>query len=110
MLDKIKNEPAEVQFADVITYIDATYNFEPCAFLNGELENAIGQNSGSCKVFQFAILEKLTKEQTLACFGDYYRIEVLEKPNESNHQNIRNFMIHGFDGLKFETLTLTPKA
>ncbi len=110
MLSKIKNEPAEVQFADIIAYIGATYNFEPCAFLNGELENAIGQNSGSCKVFQFAILENLSKEQTLACFGDYYRIEVLQKPEETNHQNIRNFMIFGFDGLKFEKITLTPKA
>jgi hypothetical protein len=110
MLEKIKNNPSEIQFKDVIAHIDAHFDFEPCAFLNGDLENAVGQNSGSCKVMQFAIIENLSKEETLACFGEYYRVEVLENMDGTNHQNIRNFMIYGFDGLKFETLTLKRKS
>lgn len=109
MLRKIKDCSKDIKFATIIDYIDAYFDFEPCAFLNGTLENAAGQNSGSNKVFQFGILEKLNKEQTLACFGEYYQIEVLGKPDETNHQNIRNFMEYGFDGLKFETLTLRLK-
>jgi hypothetical protein len=109
MLTQIKNLSTEIQFKDIIAYIDAHYDFEPCAFLNGDIENATGQNSGSCKVFQFAIIEDLTKEQTLTCFGEYYQVEVLQNLEGSNHQNIRNFIMYGFDRLKFETLTLTKK-
>jgi HopJ type III effector protein len=109
MVDLIKNHPDEVQFPEVIAHIDAQFDFEPCAFLNGDLENAIGQNSGSCKLFQFALLESLSKVETLACFGEYYRTEVLQNPEGTNHQNIRNFMMYGFEGLKFEESTLKRK-
>ena len=78
------------------------YAFTPTAFANGELSNAAGENNGSCKLFSFAKLTGLTKEQTLACFGHHYTDHVLKHPEGTDHANIRNFMKHGWDGIRFE--------
>ena len=59
-------------------------------------------------MFSFAIKQGFTKEETLACFGQYY-LEVVEDPNGAGHQNIRNFMNTGFEGLSFANETLTEK-
>ncbi len=109
ILDLIRDKKEEIQFGEVISHIDENYNFSPTSFRNGEFQNESGQNNGSCKVFQFAIINKLNKEETLACFGDYYRKDVLENLEGNDHQNIRNFMKHGFDGLVFDSMTLHPK-
>ena len=45
----------------------------------------------------------------LACFGSYYFEEVLGNPEGSNHQNIRNFMKTGWNGIKFEGEALSEK-
>jgi len=100
-LSKLNSSPTTIGFADTIATVEANYHFTPTAFRNGNLENAAGQNSGSCKLFAFARLQNLSKEQTLACFGDYYRIDVLQHPNAEDHQNIRNFMQFGWDGVIF---------
>jgi hypothetical protein len=63
--------------------------------------NESGTNEGSCKIFAFAQLNDLSVEQTLACFGKYYREDVLENPEGNDHGNIRNFMISGWEGVKF---------
>ena len=68
-----------------------------------------GENSGSCKLFAFARLQGLSEAQTLACFGSYYRDDVLGDPGGSNHQNIRNFMQTGWKGVQFEGEALKPK-
>ncbi|SFC67539.1 HopJ type III effector protein [Algibacter lectus] len=105
----LKNAPETIAFSDTITAIEAKYNFTPTAFKNGELTNAAGENSGSCKLFAFAKNEGFTKKETLACFGQYYFEDVLKDPNGDGHQNIRNFMKTGFDGLAFEGEPLTKK-
>lgn len=74
------------------------------------MQNSDAENLGSCKVFSFAVKQQLTKEETLACFGQYYFIDVLENPNGTDHQNIRNFMNTGFEGLVFEDETLVEKV
>ena len=108
-IEKLKNTPKNIVFANTISAIEAKYNFTPTAFKNGTLENATGENSGSCKLFAFAKLENLTKEETLACFGQFYFDDVLKDPNGTGHQNIRNFMKTGFEGLSFEGEPLTAK-
>lgn len=45
------------------------------------------------------MLHKLTKEQTLNGFGGYYREDVLKNPQGTDHEQIRNFMNHGWDGV-----------
>ena len=81
--------------------IDAHYQFTGTAFDNGEQHNDAGQNSGSCKVFSFAQLNQLSEQQTLNMFAQYYRDDVLGNPSGEDHQNIRQFMVHGFAGLRF---------
>lgn len=108
-LKKLNDTPQEVAFTDTMAVIDASYEFTPMAFTNGDLRNEAGQNSGSCKLLAFAMLNGLSEEQTLACFGDYYRQDVLKNPEGTDHQNIRNFMKYGWAGVKFDRIPLQPK-
>ena len=100
---KLKNNPNTIEFSETMSVIDENYNFTPTAFKNGSLKNEEGQNSGSCKLFAFAKAQGFSKEETLACFGQFYFDDVLKAPNGTGHQNIRNFMNTGFSGLSFET-------
>ncbi|MBD0823254.1 HopJ type III effector protein [Aestuariibaculum marinum] len=106
---KLQTTPETVAFNDTMATIEANFEFTPTAFKNGELQNEAGQNSGSCKLFAFAKQQGFTKEETLACFGKFYSEEVLNDPEGTGHQNIRNFMKTGFEGLSFEGEPLTAK-
>jgi hypothetical protein len=101
-IQKISSYPGKIDFQETIQFIDLNYNFEPTKFKNGDTINEENQNNGSCKVFSFALLNKLSEEQTLHLFGDYYRKDVLENPNGTDHQNIRNFIKYGWEGISFE--------
>lgn len=100
-LQTLATAPESISFNDTIAVIDAHYDFTPSAFRNGEMQNEAGQNNGSCKIFSFARMHQLTPQQTLHCFGSYYRDDVLKHPQGSDHQNIRNFIKHGWDGIAF---------
>ncbi|MGY0615506.1 HopJ type III effector protein [Vibrio sp. FJH11] len=108
-LDAVASTPEQIEFESTIAVIEANYEFTPTAFTNGETENAAGQNNGSCKIFAFGLLNNLDKEATLACFGRFYRQDVLQHPEKDDHQNIRNFMVSGWDGVKFESSALVAK-
>lgn len=108
-LTKLANNSDDIDFTEVMTVIDANYQFNPTKFRNGELENEAGQNNGSCKIFAFGLLHFLSEEQTLACFGDYYRKDVLENPEGDDHQNIRNFIETGWNGVLFEGFALAAQ-
>ena len=107
-LQQLNTQPDSIDFNDTIAVIDSLYHFTPSAFKNGTTQNSAGQNNGSCKLFAFAHLHKLTEQQTLACFGQYYRDDVLQKPDGDDHQNIRNFMNSGWSGIQFENMPLSP--
>ena len=100
-LQQLRETPESVAFSETMATIDSAYEFTPTAFKNGDLENEAGQNNGSCKIFAFAKDRGLDAAQTLACFGDYYRSDVLEHPDGADHQNIRNFMRSGWEGVVF---------
>lgn len=106
---KLKETPTAIVFADTMQVIDANYSFTPTTFTNGNVTNNAGENSGSCKVFAFAIQQELTKEEALFCFGEHYQ-NVLEDANGTSHQNIRNFMNTGFNGLSFKGEALQLNA
>jgi hypothetical protein len=91
-----------VSFTETIAVISENYDYTPTAFKNGLTENAAGQNEGSCKIFAFAKLNELSPAQTLSLFGDYYRVDVLANPDATDHQNIRQFMQHGWAGIVFD--------
>ena len=107
---QLSSEPQSIQFSQTIALIDALYQFTPTAFRNGELQNAAGENNGSCKILAFGALHQLSEPQTLALFGDYYWLDVLPDVKGTNHANIRNFMRTGWDGVHFEGQALQGKT
>ncbi len=109
-LQRLESSPKSIAFADTIAAIDENYDFTPTQFRNGDLQNEAGQNNGSCKIFSFARINALTEEQTLHCFGSYYREDVLKHPEGTDHKNIRNFMKTGWDGIAFEGNALSLKS
>jgi len=105
----VKTSPETIEFNTLMDVIETHYDFTPTAFKNGELMNQADENQGSCNLFSFAQLNGLDKEQTLVCFGAFYRDDVLKNPGADNHQNIRSFMEFGWDGIEFESEALKPK-
>ncbi len=101
ILEQLKNFPETINFNDVIVFIDENYNFKPVRFVNGSIVNEANQNNGSCKIFSFAKLNNLSEKDTLALFGDFYRNDVLQNPEGEDHQNIRNFIKYGWNGIQF---------
>ena len=108
-LDPLTQSPDSINFSDTMAVIDENYDFTPSEFINGNLTNEANQNNGSCKIFSFAKINKLSEDITLHCFGDYYRKDVLEHPDANDHQNIRNFMKSGWSGIRFNTTPLILK-
>lgn len=106
----IQGEP--ISFHETIVVITENYHYHPVEFSNGLgddiLVNPPGVNEGSCKIFAFARLHKLTKEQTLRLFGDFFTTDVMLNPQGNDHQNIRRFMRDGWDGIRFKEAALTP--
>ena len=111
LLSLIKNNPDDIKFNDVITLINQQYRYTPTQFNNGlaehKITNEAGTNEGSCKVFAFASMIGLSKEDTLHCFGHYYRDDVLSNPQATDHANIRTFMRFGWKGIHFEGAALS---
>ncbi|MGN4047242.1 HopJ type III effector protein [Pseudomonas sp. SM4] len=95
-------------FADTLSFIAAGYDYQPQAFNNGGVENAAGQNEGSCKTLGLALLEGLSDEEALLAFGEHYR-SVVAAPEGSDHGNIRALIKHGLAGVKFTAQPLTRR-
>jgi hypothetical protein len=106
LLEKLKSN--SLPFKEVIAFIDTYYNHQPTGFKNGALHNDANQNQGSAKIFTFAQLNKLNKADTLYLFAEHYQA-VLKTPDGADHQNIRQFMIHGWEGIIFEGEALNTK-
>jgi len=106
-LTQLSQNPEQVEFSDTMAIIEENYTFTPSPFINGDTVNEADQNNGSCKIFAFGLLHDLSAEETLACFGTYYRDDVLKNPQGDDHQNIRHFMQSAWDGIKFDGDALT---
>lgn len=96
-------------FSETLAFIAGSYDYQPCRFSNGSLDNAAGENEGSCKILGLAILEGLTNEQALQAFGEHYRA-VLAQPEGTDHRNIRALMQSGLSGVRFDQLPLRRRA
>lgn len=106
LLEDLKTN--SVSFSDVISLLEEQYQHVPTAFQNGFVYNEATQNQGSAKVFAFAKLQELGAEDTLYLFAEHYQ-SVLAHPDAEDHQNIRQFMLHGWDGIRFEGTALLAK-
>ncbi|MET0115788.1 MAG: HopJ type III effector protein [Sedimenticola sp.] len=113
LLHLLNASPHTVEFDDVMTVIADNYHYAPTRFSNGlhpdQVINEVGSNEGSCRIFAFAQHNGLNEQQTLDCFGRYYREDVLQHPDGDDHANIRCFMRHGWPGIRFEGTALTPR-
>lgn len=96
------------QFSDTLGFIAAHYDYQPSRFVNGTVENAAGENEGSCKTLGLAVLEGFTTEEALLAFGEHYQA-VLGTPNGSDHRNIRALMETGLPGVRFDQQSLQRK-
>lgn len=106
LIKKSKNN--SLTFKEVIEFIETHYQHQPTAFKNGETHNEATQNQGSARVFAFAQLNNLNQEDTLYLFAEHYQ-SVLNDPAGTDHQNIRQFMAHGWSGIIFEGQALLAK-
>jgi hypothetical protein len=101
-----------VEFGETLSLVEKWYELTPSAFTNGEgdsqVSNAQGSNEGSLKVFALSRLNGFTPEQALACFGEHFR-DVQNTPEGVDHQNIRQFMVHGWSGIQFAQAPLKLK-
>ena len=113
LISRIKLAPQTVEFNDVIRTIEDHFTYQPTRFSNGldehKVINEVGSNEGSCKIFAFAQLSGLAPDETLACFGTYYRNDVLKHPEGNDHMNIRQFMQYGWPGIQFDGQALKEK-
>lgn len=109
LLEQLRERPGTVEFEMVMATIKENYAYTPTAFVNGDIDNAAGSNEGSCQIFAFAQLHGLDEQTTLACFGRYYREDVLNNPAGTDHANIRNFMRHGWGGVRFQGVALRAR-
>jgi hypothetical protein len=98
----------KLAFSDVIKFIETYYQHQPTAFKNGDVYNQSTQNQGSAKVLAFAQINDLNKEDTLDLFAEHYQ-SVLNHPDGTDHQNIRQFMLHGWSGVVFDGQVLLIK-
>lgn len=106
LLNQLKQN--ELAFNQVIDFINAHYQHQPTAFRNGDAYNEDSQNQGSARVFAFAQLNNLSKEDTLCLFAEHYQA-VLANLDGTDHQNIRQFMQHGWQGIDFKGQALLSK-
>lgn len=107
LLEAVQNSEI-LEFSTVIAVIDAHFEFTPTTFTNGSATNEANTNNGSCKVFSFAKMNQLSPAETLFLFGEHYQ-KVFATPTETDHQNIRNFMQTGWEGISFEGNALELK-
>jgi HopJ type III effector protein len=106
----VEMDADNLTFEEVMEVIDTHYESQLLEFKNGDMLNKQGENEGSAKLLSYAALSGMEKETTLKLWGQYYR-EVLNDPNGTSHQNIRNFMKYGWEGVPFENgIALTRKA
>jgi hypothetical protein len=114
LLERLDTDPDRIEFTQVMDLISRHYNYTPTRFTNGVgarmLVNEAGSNEGSCKIFALGQLLGLDESRTLACFGRYYREDVLSHPGGTDHMNIRTFMRHGWGGIRFEQSALRSSS
>ncbi|EKM96344.1 MULTISPECIES: HopJ type III effector protein [Stutzerimonas stutzeri group] len=95
-------------FSATLAFIAEHYDYQPSRFINGGVENAAGENEGSCKTLGLALLEGFSTEEALLAFGEHYQA-VLASPTGSDHRNIRALMETGLPGVRFDRQPLSRR-
>lgn len=98
----------EFVFKDVLAYIDEHFAYQPSSFQNGTQRNSANENQGSARVLYLGKMSGLSVDDTLKLFAEHYR-SVLAAPEGDDHQNIRQFMQQGWEGVRFDREVLRLK-
>ena len=69
-------------------------------FKCGDLFNKPNENTEAAKIFSFALMTKMSEEQTLRLFGEVYRDLASDG---KDHPNLRIFAKNGWSKVSFET-------
>ena len=105
-----KEKMATISFQLTMDVVEELFDVNEVAFSVGDVASEPGQNMGSAKIFSFAKMNQLEKGTCLQLFGDYYRKDVLENPDGTDHANIRAFIKGGWEAVKFpDGYALSPK-
>ena len=105
-----KEKMATISFQLTMDVVEELFEVNEVAFSVGDVASEPGQNMGSAKIFSFAKMNELEKGTCLQLFGDYYRKDVLENPDGTDHANIRAFIKGGWEAVKFpDGYALSPK-
>ena len=111
LLERLKKGDAD--FEDVMAYVSDHFDYTPVRFENGlgadPVVNEAGTNEGSCRVFALARLKNLAVADTVQLFGRFYRNDVLQNPQGTDHANIRRFLRDGWAGIRFHGQALVAK-
>ena len=107
-IERLRTTPETIEFAEVIALIDAHYSHTPTAFVNGTATNQASENQDSAKVFSVTRLHDLNQTETLHCFAEHFRA-VSDHPTGNDHQNIRQFIVNGWQGVQLADTCLTAK-
>lgn len=114
LIRQLNDRPSSIEFNAMMEFISQNYIYKPVRFVNGlgsgAVINEAGTNEGSCKIFALGKLLGLDEKATVACFGSYYRNDVLGNPTGNDHANIRSFIKYGWDGIQFDGDALTAKS
>jgi len=110
LINRLNTNDETVGFNEVMQVISSHFSYEPSSFTNGEIINQAGTNEGSCKVFAFAKIHKLSEQATLNCFGHYYHCDVMQNPLADDHANIRSFIKNGWTGITIDNEVLVTKS
>jgi hypothetical protein len=86
-------------FAEALALIDSNYEYFAVPFKNGGLLNPANVNTGSAKMFSFALMTKMDEQAALRLFGE---IASDLSPDGTDHMNIRNFIKSGWSGIEFD--------
>lgn len=109
-LNQLATDPASVTLDAALAVIAAHYDVDPCGYTLAGVRFEPDRAWRSCQLYAFGLLHHLPKEQTLACFGHHYQVDVLGDPEGTDHQTVRLFLKHGWDALTLDAMPLRPQA
>ncbi|MBZ2188944.1 HopJ type III effector protein [Alcanivorax sp. JB21] len=114
LLALLEHNPFKVEVDHVLAIIDEHYVYTPTRFSIGAwddlMDNPAGKNEIACRIFAFARIHQLRPSRTLACFGHYYRDDIVSDYEGTSHPNLRAFMRHGWSGVHFHGEPLRPRG
>mgnify|MGYP002715060916 CR=1 FL=1 len=77
-------------FSETLAFVAEHYDYQPSAFRNGDVENAAGQNEGSCKTLGLALLEGLSQGELVRAADAVVKDAILEGASKVSPDALRD--------------------